>query len=86
MIAHLIAKSTDDADAFAKARGWTKIGAARWATPEKDDIRVSLRHAGMALMAQANPAYRTALFVEHPDRDKFEATAAGGGLQWLNEV
>lgn len=49
MIAFLICATNEAGEGEARERGWTRIAATRYATPEKDDIRVITRADDLVL-------------------------------------
>lgn len=75
---------------WARERGWTRIGAGRFATPKRDDARVVRRMSewvplrGGKAMLMRGPGYETDLpGWGAAERDAYKAFVAGGYGQWI---
>ena len=100
MILYLVAASCDGgvADAFSRD-GWVRIGACRFATPEKHDVRVVWRAAdllptpGVTLMFRGSdyddgpggPKDGVAVQAWQREHAEFERFIASGAGRWIGE-
>ncbi|HVB15839.1 MAG TPA: hypothetical protein VNF04_04845 [Stellaceae bacterium] len=83
-IKFLIAATEQSGVAEARKRGWTQIAFARFATPDKDDVRVVRRFSELPAVPGGPTLIRGEDFGENPEADKFEALIAEGNGTWVD--
>ena len=65
------------------ARGWTQVGAARFFTPERDDVRVIRRFTDMALLPGGTWLMAGRDFGDNPERKAFVDLVGLGAAKWV---
>lgn len=76
---YLVSRSEESGIAAARARGWTRIAARRFATPENDDVRLVCRLSELVPIPGGTMMLRDGEDYD-PGFDKF--VAEGGGV-WV---
>lgn len=64
------------------ARGWTQVGAGRFYTSGRDDVRLARRFIDMMLLPGGTWFIAGSDFAANPDRDRFEALVESGAAKW----
>jgi hypothetical protein len=85
MIKFLIVDRGVSAVPYGLDRGWTRLAAARYATPQKDDIRVVERVAEIFSTGAAMVLIRGPGFNENIQAENFEALIEQGAARWEEE-
>jgi hypothetical protein len=80
----LIAATEHSGVAEARERGWTQIAFARFATPEKNDVRVVRKFSELPAVPGGPAMIRGKDFAENPEAEKFEALVAEGNGAWVD--
>lgn len=82
MIIYLIANDRQEGLDFAESRGWHIIAANRFATPEKDDVRLVTIYNEMMPIPSGTRMIRA--YIEHPQAALFDDLVARGGATWID--
>jgi hypothetical protein len=85
MIKFLVVDRNVSAIKFGLERGWTRIAAARYATPHKDDIRVVERYSELPPVGGIAVLIRGPGFNENLQAEDFEALVEKGAARWDEE-
>lgn len=98
MIAYLVTSnpSPNAADEYALSKKWIKVAAFRWATPERDEIRVIHRMADLALFSNGTRLIKAPDYEDGPERatedaleawiaekEQFDRFVAEGAGKWI---
>lgn len=81
-VIYLIARNNASGRAEATRRGWKMLAYARFATPERDDVRLVTRFSEMVPMPNLRLA-RGADFDAHPEAKEFDGFVEEGLARWL---
>lgn len=83
MIIYLVAATEAQGIKDAEARGWTRIGRSRFATPEKHDIRLVFRIDDVIVMPGGTPMIKASDYDVGPPSaaamNRWAETTPGGG-------
>jgi hypothetical protein len=84
MLRYLVVGRASDAFEYGRVRGWHRLGLARYATPERDDVRVVERAAEIFPVSGGIELIKGPGYEELEDRaEAFERLVAEGGARWI---
>jgi len=83
MIKFLVVDHIPSAVPYAQERGWTQLGYARYATPERDDVRVVARMVELFSLSGGMPLVKGPGFNENRQAEDFEKLVEDGAGRWV---